>query len=102
MPNIRGSTEYGKDFEELNDRDWGGGDLLDCIAAASVLKDECGVQRVGLTGTSYGGCMAMDVIGFTRDIFDAVVAMSGYGNWPDLRDEVELRHLKLLEHELGQ
>ena len=37
----------------------------------------------------------------TRDIFDAVVAMSGYGNWPDLRDEVELRHLKLLEHELG-
>ena len=23
------------------------------------------------------------------------------GNWPDLRDEVELRHLKLLEHEFG-
>ena len=74
----------------------------------------------------------MDVIGFTRDVFDGVVAMSGCerrlvplafgccpsrwrcfvplrsnsagladGNWPDLRDEVELRHLKLLEHEFG-
>ena len=58
----------------------GGGDLMDCIAAADLLKAEpYGVQRVGLTGTSYGGCMAMDVIGFTRDVFDCVVAMSGYG-----------------------
>ena len=100
-PNIRGSTGYGKAFEQLNDRDWGGGDMLDCLAAAELLTAEHGVTRVGLTGTSYGGCMAMDVVDFTRDVFDCMVAMSGYGNWPDLRDEVELRHLKLLEHEFG-
>ena len=39
LPNVRGSSGYGKAFEELNDRDWGGGDLKDAIAGAEFFKE---------------------------------------------------------------
>ena len=31
-PNYRGSTGYGREFEDLNNKDWGGGDLKDIVA----------------------------------------------------------------------
>ena len=34
QPNIRGSSGYGKSFEDLNNGDWGLGDLKDAIASA--------------------------------------------------------------------
>ncbi len=42
-PNYRGSTGYGRDFERLNDFDWGGGDVQDCLAAADFLAGLPGV-----------------------------------------------------------
>ena len=33
-PNVRGSSGYGKRFEDLNNRDWGHGDLRDVLAGA--------------------------------------------------------------------
>ena len=51
LPNVRGSSGYGKAFEELNDRDWGGGDLKDAIAGAEFLKGLGYVdsQAIGIT-----------------------------------------------------
>ena len=103
MPNVRGSSGYGKAFEELNDRDWGGGDLKDAIAGAEFLKGLGYVDphAIGITGTSYGGILTMCAVTFAPGVFQAAVPMSGYSDWPALRNQLELRHIKLLEHEFG-
>ncbi|MDE2715739.1 MAG: S9 family peptidase [Chloroflexota bacterium] len=103
LPNVRGSSGYGKAFEELNDRDWGGDDLKDAIAGAEFLKGLGYVdpQAIGITGTSYGGILTMCAVTFAPGVFQAAVPMSGYSDWSALRHQLELRHIKLLEHEFG-
>ena len=103
LPNVRGSSGYGKAFEELNDRDWGGDDLKDAIAGAEFLEGLGYVdpQAIGITGTSYGGILTMCAVTFAPGLFQAAVPMSGYSDWPALRHQLELRHIKLLEHEFG-
>ena len=103
LPNVRGSSGYGKAFEELNDRDWGGDDLKDAIAGAEFLKGLGYVEpdAIGITGTSYGGILSMCAVTFAPGVFQAAVPMSGYSDWPALRNQLELRHIKLLEHEFG-
>lgn len=103
LPNVRGSSGYGKAFEELNSRDWGGGDLRDAIAGKRFLAalPEVHPERTGITGTSYGGCLTMSAVSFAPGEFQAAVVGSGYANWVRHVGEVELRHVKLLEHEFG-
>ncbi len=103
LPNIRGSSGYGKVFEEANDKDWGGGDLKDSIAGADYLKGLAYVdsENIGITGRSYGGIMSMCAISFAPGAFQAAVPISGYGDWPSLQAEMELRHNKMQVHEFG-
>ena len=103
LPNVRGSSGYGKAFEELNDRDWGHGDLKDAIAGADYLKtlDYVDPDNMGITGTSYGGNMSFFAVGFAPGVFQAAVPMSGYADQPKLLHELELRHIKQNDHEFG-
>jgi len=103
LPNIRGSSGYGRAFEDANNRDWGHSDLEDVKAGASFLKKLEYVDdgRIGITGTSYGGCMTMSAVAFAPGFFQAAVAASGYGDWLDFYQEQEFRHLKLLDYEFG-
>ena len=59
--NYRGSTGRGKAFEHLNDLDWGGGDVRDCLAAADYLRtlDWVDGERLAIFGASYGSYMAL-------------------------------------------
>jgi dipeptidyl aminopeptidase/acylaminoacyl peptidase len=59
--NYRGSTGRGKTFEHLNDHDWGGGDVRDCLAAADYLRtlDWVDGGRLAIFGASYGSYMAL-------------------------------------------
>ena len=103
LPNIRGSSGYGRTFEDLNDRDWGGGDLRDVIAGAEYLKTlpEVDPDHLGVTGTSYGGIMSMMAVAFAPGVFQAAIACSGYGDFVHMLGEQELRHIKLLEYEFN-
>ena len=104
LPNIRGSSGYGKDFADANNVCWGHCDLEDVLAGADYLKaqPEVDPDRIGLTGTSYGGIMGMYAAAFAPDAFRAIIPGSGYSDWVHFyRSENELRHVKLLEHELG-
>ena len=88
-PNYRGSTGYGRAFEDLNNKDWGGGDLKDLLAVVDGLA-KTGVidrSRVGITGGSYGGYMALRAITATPDDWAAAVARYGM---PDLVKDYEL------------
>ena len=104
MPNIRGSSGYGLDFEDLNNGCWGHCDLEDVLAGVDYLKGlpEVDPARIGVTGTSYGGIMTMAAVAFAPGVFQAAISLSGYGDMTDMHTRVhELQHIKLLEYELG-
>src|SRR5258706_12486972 len=56
-PNYRGSTGYGKEFQQANLFDMGGGDLQDVLASADWIKQTGYVdpKKLILMGGSYGG-----------------------------------------------
>ena len=55
--NIRGSTGYGKSYQRLVQRDWGGGDMQDWEHAVKWLREQDWVEpeKIGVYGGSYGG-----------------------------------------------
>lgn len=103
LPNIRGSSGYGKVFEDANNGCWGRCDLRDVIAGVTYLKTlpYIDAAHMGITGTSYGGCMTLASSAFAPGLFQAGIAASGYGDWLAFTDEQEMRHIKLLHYELG-
>lgn len=82
-PNYRGSTGYGKAFEDLNNKDWGGGDLKDLVAAVEHFskRGDIDPKRVGITGGSYGGYMTLMALCRTPGVWKAGVERYGM---PDL------------------
>lgn len=92
QPNFRGSTGYGKAFQQANYKDLGGGDLKDTIAAKAFLvaTGYVDAKRVGIFGGSYGGFMTLMAIGRTPDEFAAAVQWYGIINWRTMyRDQDE-------------
>jgi len=104
MPNIRGSSGYGKEFEDLNNQDWGHDDLRDVIAGIDFLKtfDYVDAENIGIHGTSYGGCMSMSAVCFAPGVFKASVPHAGYADWLDFGEEQEKRHVQLMRYEFGE
>ena len=83
QPNFRGSTGYGRAFQEANRKDLGGGDLKDVLAARDfmVATGYVDAKRIGITGGSYGGFMTLMAIGKAPDAFAAAVQLFGIINW---------------------
>jgi dipeptidyl aminopeptidase/acylaminoacyl peptidase len=103
-PNIRGSSGYGRQFEDANKGCWGHCDLEDVVAGAHFLQalPYIDPDNIGITGTSYGGCMSMSAAAFAPGVFQAAIPMSGYGDWVSFMTyNTEIRHTKLLAYELG-
>lgn len=82
LPNPRGSYGQGEAFTAANKRDFGGGDLRDILAGIDAVEKVAPVDddRLGLTGGSYGGFMAMWANTQTNR-FKAIVAGAGLSNW---------------------
>jgi dipeptidyl aminopeptidase/acylaminoacyl peptidase len=81
-PNPRGSFGQGEDFTQANRKDFGYGDLRDILAGvdAIIAKYPVDPNRVGLTGWSYGGFMAMFAV-TQSERFKAAVAGAGISDW---------------------
>lgn len=103
LPNIRGSSGYGLDFEDANNGCWGRCDLEDVLAGVDYLKAQPYIDpdNIGITGTSYGGIMSMAAPAFAPGVFQAAIPIAGYADYPHFMEEQELRHIKLVEYELG-
>lgn len=88
VPNVRGSTGYGKTYTRLDNLDLGGGPLKDVVACKRWLVDNAGVgaDKVVVFGGSYGGYMALVAEAFTPDEFAANVDFFGVS---DLKTLVE-------------
>jgi dipeptidyl aminopeptidase/acylaminoacyl peptidase len=80
--NIRGSTGYGKSYQRLIQRDWGGGDLKDWDHAVQWLKDQDWVDpdRIGVFGGSYGGFAVLSCVTRLPDHWAAAVDIFGPSN----------------------
>ncbi|MEG3146397.1 S9 family peptidase [Sphingomonas sp. RT2P30] len=82
LPNPRGSYGQGEAFTAANKRDFGGGDLRDILSGIDAVERQAPIDdaRLGLTGGSYGGFMAMWANTQTNR-FKAIVAGAGLSNW---------------------
>ena len=83
MPNPRGSTGYGIDFQRANYQDLGGGDLKDEIYGLEWLLSTGYVdpRKVGVSGGSYGGFMTLMLAAKEPDKFTAAVDLFGPLDW---------------------
>jgi dipeptidyl aminopeptidase/acylaminoacyl peptidase len=81
-PNPRGSYGQGERFTAANVRDFGHGDLRDILAGidAAAKVAPIDLDRLGLTGGSYGGFMSMWAVTQTNR-FKAAVAAAGISDW---------------------
>jgi dipeptidyl aminopeptidase/acylaminoacyl peptidase len=88
VPNVRGSTGYGKTWTRRDNLDLGGGPLKDVVACKRYLVKEAHVaaDKVVVMGGSYGGYMALAAATFTPDEFAANVDYFGVS---DLKSLVE-------------
>ena len=88
LPNIRGSTSYGRDWIRPHLGNWGGPDAEDVHAAVdhAVALGLADPDRLGVLGLSYGGFMVNWLVG-TTDRFKAAVSIAGVTNqvsaWAD-------------------
>lgn len=88
VPNVRGSTGYGKTYTRLDNLDLGGGPLKDVVACKAWLAANAKVdpKKVTIMGGSYGGYMTLAAATFTPTEFAAHVDIFGVS---DLKTLVE-------------
>ena len=89
-PNFRGSTGYGKKFETLNDRDWGGGHIKDLIWGKKHLaaKPYIDADRFYISGGSFGGFSVLSAITQYPKEFRAAVALVAIANLTTFMDSI--------------
>jgi dipeptidyl aminopeptidase/acylaminoacyl peptidase len=82
-PNYRGSTGYGKEFQQANLFDMGGGDLQDVLAAADFIKQTgfLDPKKIVLMGGSYGGYLTMMGVTKAPEVWGAGVPIVPFVNW---------------------
>ncbi|MBY9000522.1 MAG: S9 family peptidase [Candidatus Heimdallarchaeota archaeon] len=102
-PNIRGSTGYGKEFQESNIGDIGGADLEDVVYAAQTLKELLGSDnsKIAIMGPSYGGYLSLLALTKKAKIFDAGVAISPIVDLSEMYRSSDRAYRMFLETYLG-
>lgn len=80
-PNVRGSRGYGRAYQMILDRDWGGVDLRDFAETAAFLAAQEWVDRIALFGRSYGGFAVLSCLSRLPEVgWAAGVSWCGMSN----------------------
>ena len=99
-PNYRGSGGRGTAFASANHRDLGGKEFDDVLLAIDHL-DEIGLidpDRVGISGTSYGGYFAAWAATRYSDRFAAGITFAGLSNWISFMGTTDIPHEMSVVH----
>jgi dipeptidyl aminopeptidase/acylaminoacyl peptidase len=82
-PNYRGSTGYGKEFQQANLFDMGGGDLQDVLAGVDWIKQtgHLDLKKIAVMGGSYGGYLSMMAVTKAPEVWAAGVPIVPFVNW---------------------
>ncbi|MEM7314062.1 MAG: alpha/beta fold hydrolase, partial [Planctomycetota bacterium] len=104
--NNRGSSGYGKTFQQMDDQKHGEGDLDDCVQSKQMLINTGVVDpdRIGIIGGSYGGYMVCAALAFRPEEFEVGVDIFGVTNWHRTVQSIPPwweAQRKALEKELG-
>jgi dipeptidyl aminopeptidase/acylaminoacyl peptidase len=79
-PNYRGSTGYGKAWQNASRYDMGGVDAEDCAACAKYLLEN-GFEKIAVTGRSHGGFLTMCCLTMYPELFAGGSAVVPFLNW---------------------
>jgi dipeptidyl aminopeptidase/acylaminoacyl peptidase len=100
VPNVRGSTGYGKTFTALDDVE----KRPDAVRDLAELAIDLGARRgvpVGVMGGSYGGYMTLAAISEYPDLWRAAVCIVGIANFVTFLERTGSYRRKLREAEYG-
>jgi dipeptidyl aminopeptidase/acylaminoacyl peptidase len=80
VPNVRGSTGFGRHYASLDDNDWGGGHIRDLVAVAQAVQtlEFVDTDQLFLVGMSFGGFSVMSLITQYPETFRAAVDFFGF------------------------
>lgn len=103
VPNVRGSTGYGKVYNHLDDVRLRMDSVADLKAAAQWLTQHGGAdpQRIGILGRSYGGFMVLSAVTTYPELWAAAVDIVGIANFVTFLENTGLWRRKLRESEYG-
>ncbi len=103
VPNVRGSTGYGKTYTHLDDVQKREDSVKDLAAAVDWLKSRGGADpgRIGVMGGSYGGYMVLAAITLYPEIWSAAVELFGIANFETNLKRTSGYRRKLREREYG-
>ncbi|MBK8549785.1 MAG: S9 family peptidase [Ignavibacteria bacterium] len=81
-PNFRGSTGYGKTFQKMIYKDWGGAEFKDVLGSADYLKSSgyADPENIAVVGGSFGGFMCMTCITKAPELWKCAVDVFGPAN----------------------
>lgn len=81
-PNVRGSSGYGRTYQTLIHRDWGGDELGDFDHANRYLRslDWVADDRIAVFGGSFGGFAALSCVARLANLWAAGVSVVGPSN----------------------
>lgn len=99
-PNYRGSGGRGTAFASANHRDLGGKEFDDVLLGIDHL-DETGLidpERVGISGTSYGGYFSAWAATRYSDYFAAGITFAGLSNWISFMGTTDIPHEMSVVH----
>jgi dipeptidyl aminopeptidase/acylaminoacyl peptidase len=82
-PNYRGSTGYGKAWQNASRYDMGGVDTDDCAAGVNYLLENglADKDKIAVTGRSHGGFLTMSCMTSYPDLWAAGSAVVPFLNW---------------------
>ncbi|MBI5825007.1 MAG: S9 family peptidase [Chloroflexi bacterium] len=82
-PNYRGSTGYGKKWQNASIFDMGGVDTDDCAAGVKYLIENglADKNKIGVTGRSHGGYLTMTCLTSYPELFAVGSAVVPFLNW---------------------
>lgn len=82
-PNYRGSTGYGKEWQNASRYDMGGVDNDDCVAGVKYLVENnlADKTKIGITGRSHGGYLTMTGMTTHPELWAVGSAVVPFLNW---------------------
>ena len=99
-PNYRGSGGRGTAFASANHRDLGGKEFEDVLLGIDYLAEEGYIdpEKVGMSGTSYGGYFSAWAATRHGDRFAAAITFAGLSNWISFMGTTDIPHEMSVVH----
>ena len=103
VPNVRGSTGYGKRYALLDNGDWGGAHIRDTVEVAEFVRalEFVDGDNLFVAGASFGGFSVMSLITQYPDVFRAAANYFGFTELATFVDSWPPYEQKRLYADLG-